>query len=200
MTYRSAQPKRKKLGWKLPLAVLSIALLVLAGLELTDKIYLFHDKKVPVTIPSTKPVTAPEVNDKKTDTKSTPSTTSGGAESSASATPKSPQASTPDTKAPLVAPYGVFVSNHFPGRNGSPSKEESLCNSTPGASCYMEFRNTTSGETTRLASQTINSQGSTSWSWDAKILPNGKWQVTAVAVRGAEIKKTSDPILLEVSL
>jgi hypothetical protein len=98
----------------------------------------------------------------------------------------------------LVAPYGSFVSNHHPGQNGASTTEESLCNTTPGASCYIKF---TQGNIVKsLPTQTTDASGATIWDWNIGQagLSSGSWQVTAVASLGSQSKTTSDPTTLEV--
>jgi hypothetical protein len=107
----------------------------------------------------------------------------------------------PDTEAPLTEPYGNFVSNHKPNLGGSPTpnSEESVCNTTPGASCQIFF---VKGSTTKsLPVRTADSGGAAYWSWTLKEigLEAGTWQVSAKATLGNQTKSGSDVIPLEVS-
>lgn len=108
-----------------------------------------------------------------------------------------PQAAA-DTPSVVDAPYGAFVSNHFPGANGSPNNEVSACNTTPGATCYIEF---TKGSIVKtLPAKAIDSTGAVSWSWNISDagLSSGKWQIKAIAQAGDSTKTTTDPIDLTI--
>ncbi len=99
----------------------------------------------------------------------------------------------------LVAPWGVFVSNHRPGENGTPTMENSSCNTSPGASCYIKFTN---GDKTRtLPSQTTDANGSAIWSWDVTNagFTTGSWQITAIATLNGQTKSTTDtqPLVIQ---
>lgn len=101
----------------------------------------------------------------------------------------------------LIPPYGTFVSDHHPslsGANNTPSTELSTCTTSPGASCYIKF--TKEGEVKRLATQTTDGSGSTSWHWDVSQagLSAGTWYITAVATQGDQTKTTNDTFKLEV--
>jgi hypothetical protein len=94
----------------------------------------------------------------------------------------------------LLEPSGNFVSNHHPNLGGSPapSAEQSVCNTTPGASCYIKF---TKGDITKtLASQATDGNGSTYWNWDIKDsgFTEGSWQITATATLNGLTKSTTD--------
>lgn len=104
-----------------------------------------------------------------------------------------------DTSATLVAPSGTFVSNHSPGQNGSPLTEVSVCNSTPGATCQIQFTN---GSVTKsLPAQVTDRSGSTYWNnWTAASigLIAGSWQVKATATLGSQTLSTTDQMNLVV--
>ena|SRR5579859_7734742 len=109
-------------------------------------------------------------------------------------------ASSPTTNQPLKAPSGTFVSNHKPSLSGSsaPSQEQSVCNTTPGANCYIQF---TKGNVTKtLPVQTVNSSGSAYWTWDVQSagFSVGSWQVTAIASANGQTMTTQDSQPLEV--
>lgn len=100
--------------------------------------------------------------------------------------------------ATLQTPFGTFVSNHRPNL-GSSSSEESVCITTPRASCYIEFTN---GNTVKqLPVQTADASGSVYWSWDVKQagLGAGKWQIKAVASLNGQTKNAQDNLGLDVS-
>ena len=90
----------------------------------------------------------------------------------------------------LLAPFGSFVSNHNPSlSNSSKSYELSTCETTPGASCYIEFTNS-AGHNIVLPAQTANSQGVVSWGWSvsSKGFTIGSWSITAVATLNGQTK------------
>lgn len=121
---------------------------------------------------------------------------SGGTDSN-----KSNSSSAPNTSATLLAPTGSFVSNHRPSlsSNGSPSSEQSVCNTTPGATCEIQF--TKGIETKKLSAQTADSNGSTYWNWDVNSagITEGKWQITAYATLNGKTLSTVDAMALEVA-
>lgn len=128
------------------------------------------------------------------------STKSGSGSSSPSSSTTSSQptsaktapAATPAKGAGPAQPTGPFVSNHTPGQNGSPTTEISNCNTTPGATCFIEFTN---GSTTKqLAPQATDGNGSTSWSWDigSAGLTSGSWKITAIATLNGKTSSASD--------
>lgn len=113
----------------------------------------------------------------------------------------------PDNAAPsvtntqeLIPPSGTFVSNHRPNLDGSPapSKVQSVCNTSPGAACYIEFKGP--GGIKKLPTRTAGDDGSTIWTWDIKVagFSEGAWTVTAVASLNGRTKNTTDPIKFEV--
>jgi hypothetical protein len=139
-----------------------------------------------------------------------PSTASKGLPSTASSTPevKNPTtsdtskfpASTADSNPPLLDPTGTFVSNHRPSLSGSKEQlsEQSVCNTTVGATCYIKL---TRGSTVKtLASQTIGANGTAYWSWNVSDsgLTEGTWTVEAIATLNGQSKTAQDPIDLVV--
>ncbi|MGH7156938.1 MAG: hypothetical protein ACREGG_02410 [Candidatus Saccharimonadales bacterium] len=191
--------KKSRLNKKIILASTIVALIVvIAILELTNTTHLFHKQKVPAVIPShSNSATTPKNNQS--------TAQSGSLTPSTPATTKS-SSSTGGSNAALVAPFGDFVSNHNPGAldsngNPTPTSETSVCDTTPGATCYIKFTNTDGGQTTQLASQTVNGDGSTSWYWDATTdahLTKGQWRVTAIATLNGQSKSTDDPTNLTI--
>lgn len=176
------------------LLLLAVAFIVL---ELTNTINVFRSQSVPAVIPTHSPSSLKSSG-------SQSSSQAGSAGSSSSST-KSTLPSANSSSALLIAPYGDFVSNHNPGApdqsgNPTPTSETSVCETTPGASCYIRFTNS-NGQTTQLPSQTTGSDGSTSWSWDVKKdanLTKGAWRITAVATLSGQTKSTSDSAELTV--
>jgi hypothetical protein len=111
------------------------------------------------------------------DDKQAPS--SGGFTSSGSSASSSSPSN--GTGQPPLTPTGPFVSNH--GSSSHPATtENSVCNTTPGASCYIEF---TMGNTTiKLQAGTADSNGSVYWNgWNVNDqgFTSGSWTITAVA-------------------
>jgi hypothetical protein len=106
----------------------------------------------------------------------------------------------PLPQAPLQEPSGAFVSNHRPSLGASPklTTVESVCNTTPGAKCYIRF---TKGNLTRtLPTKTADKNGVALWTWsvkDAK-LTQGVWKITAFAELNGQTKSATDAINLEV--
>ena len=100
----------------------------------------------------------------------------------------------------LKAPDGTFVSNHRVSLSGSPQQksEQSVCNTTPGATCYIKL--TKDSITKTLKEQTTDSSGATYWSWniDDAGLTVGTWQVSAIAILNGQTKTTPDGIDLVV--
>jgi hypothetical protein len=131
-------------------------------------------------------------------TKSQKSTT-GQANTPSSANSTKLQGSTAATSAVLEPPFGTFVSNHRPGQNGSPTAEQSTCNTTPGATCDIQFTNA-SGITKSLGAEVTDANGAVYWSWDINggTLAPGSWHITAVVKLNGQTKTASDPTPLEV--
>lgn len=94
-------------------------------------------------------------------------------------------------------PFGNFVSNHGPG-NGLPTQEKSTCNTTPGATCYIQF--TMGSLTKKLDAQTTDSSGAVYWTWDVKNagFSEGSWQITAIATLNGQTSATQDQIPMKV--
>ncbi len=188
---------------KLIIGVVVLVVLVLVVLELTNTTHFFH--KASDVIPSTSPTITSSSGTKSANGSSTATsntstnTTNTTTNTTTSTNPKtgSPTAST----APLLAPFGTFVSDHHPNLSGSPapSAEQSVCNTTPSATCYISFTN--NGVTKSLATQTADNNGSTYWSWDVNKngLSAGDWTVTAYATLNGVTSSTKDPQTLDVS-
>lgn len=180
-------------------AVLAALLAVLAVLELTNTTHLLHKQKVPAVIPST-PRSSSSANNQK-------STGSSTAQTGSPSTPSSEKTpSYTNNGQELIAPFGNFVSNHAPGTldysgKPTPTAETSACNTTPGASCYIKFTYTDTGQTTQLSPQTVDANGSAIWNWDTSKdahLTSGTWQITAVATLNGQSKTTDDPTKLTI--
>lgn len=188
--------KRSKL--KLVLSILLVIVLLLIGLELTNKTYIFHKRKA---ISGT-------IRTSTIDSGSSQAEQSS-ANNAAGSTKLSDKTGTGPTQAPSnpssakleASPYGTFVSNHHPSLSGKdhPSSEQSVCVTSQGVTCYIEFRN---GDVVKsLPKQTTNAEGSTSWSWDVKEagFTTGTWKITVIAGSNGKQLSTTDQINLEVA-
>jgi hypothetical protein len=147
------------------------------------------------TIPYSVPAQSNKTSSPKTSTPNTTPTTTSNLPANSS------QTSTSETQALTVPPSGTFVSNHKPSLSGSttPSEEQSTCNTIPGASCYIEFTNS-SNQTKTLPAQIADGSGSVLWNWDVQQagFTTGQWQITAIASLGGVTKSTTDSLYLEV--
>jgi hypothetical protein len=178
----------------------TICAVVIIGVVVFALVAHDRNKKTAVIIPSTNSTNyaSPKNNSKKTSSSnSSPAQTTT---SSGTGQDKSAEPSTPSSNAQLIAPSGVFVSNHKPSLSGSSvyQQEQSVCNTTPGATCYIEF---TQGTTTkRLVTQTVNSQGATYWTWDINQagLSQGSWAISAIATLNTQTMSAQDSTMLEV--
>lgn len=96
----------------------------------------------------------------------------------------------------ILGPSGSFISNHSPNLNGSPapSAEESVCNGTPGAKCYIQFTNSEDGVVFKLPEKSLDINGAAYWQWDVKNnnLKQGVWHIVAFSTLGDQIKSTQD--------
>jgi hypothetical protein len=191
--FRTKSHRKKPFVFFILLLLLAAAVLLV--LELTNTTHLFHKQKVPAIIPVAVHKTP------LTQRQTTVSTSTSGSSQASTQSPKQlPAASgtNSDTTQAVVQPYGSFVSSHTPGQNGSSTAEASSCFTSPGASCYIQFSNDGTGVITKLPAQITGGDGSTSWSWDAKILTSGEWTVTAVASQNGQSSSTTDGVKLEV--
>ncbi len=122
-------------------------------------------------------------------------------DSSANKQPNTSNSQTQPNGASLIKPYGTFVSNHAPSlknENGVPSAEQSICQGTPGANCYISF--TKNGSVKNLPIQKLDSSGSTQWNWDVKKsgFNVGEWKITAVSTLNGKTYSTTDALNLSV--
>ena len=194
--YKAAKRSKRlatlKKWWFLGLLLFLVGVLV--ALEFTNTTYLFHRRKaVSGLVPSTSPQSSTKSSDKST----TPSNNSSTSQNSSSQSTKN-QGSTSGTE--LTAPFGTFVSNHRPNLDGSPapSQEQSVCQTTPGASCYIKF---TSGNIVKaLPAQTVDQNGQVIWNWDVNQagFTEGSWKITAIATLNGTTKTTDDSLALEI--
>jgi hypothetical protein len=150
-------------------------------------IALTRHKSGPV-IPSTNPLAAAASNTHSSSSTNSPAATQSptGADAAASSGP------------PPVVPSGNFVSNHHPG-GGNPTSEASTCNTTAGATCYIQF---TKGSTVKkLNTETTDARGAAIWYWDVNTagLSSGSWIITAVATLNGQTKTANDaqPLIVQ---
>lgn len=176
----------RKFGKKSIIIILAIVLLAGAG----TAYFLMHKTKAVIPASTN---SSSKAKDSSSSDKNTPS----GNRSTAQ---PSPPKNTPPSSAVLKAPFGTFVSNHHPSLSGttSPSTEESTCNTTPGATCYIEF--TKESTVKQLPAATADSSGAVSWNWDVKQagLTVGTWQIKAIASLNGQTKSAQDSLALEV--
>lgn len=184
-------------------AIVVAIVLVIGILELTNTIHWFRDQKATSgTIPAIHQTAKPSTNTKQNRNQSSP-TGAGSGSSSGSISSTSPSSSTsqqktaPQGPAPIT-PYGNFVSNHNPTLSGSLSNEESVCNTTPGAICYITF--TQNGVIKKLPAETADSNGSVFWTWNVGSagFTTGNWQITAYATLNEQTVSAQDKIELNV--
>jgi hypothetical protein len=185
-------PKRYTSRKSKILLATSVACLLVIGilaLELTNTTHFFHKEKQ----------TSASSFTKGEPTGGTAKNNGALSDSGGSSVTTSPKGTTSSGSTRLIAPSGNFVSNHHPGENGSPTNEESVCNTTPGAQCSISF---TKGSVTKsLPVKTADSGGATFWEWspDSIGLSPGTWHVSATASLGAKTLSTKDATELEVA-
>jgi hypothetical protein len=184
-------PKLTKAWWIIiGLVIAGMAVLLL---ELTDTTHLLHKPKaVSGTIPSVPSSSGARASVGQP--QSGPSNSSAGNNEASQKTSSSPG----NINATLLPPSGTFISNHHPGENGTSTKEESVCDTTPGATCIIKL--TQGSAVKQLAAQTADSNGSAYWSWDINLagLTSGSWQVSAVATLNSQSQTSTDSLNLEV--
>jgi len=180
--------KKIKLSKK-ALILTGLAAVVLAGILF----FVFHNPKSSITIPSTSPPTSARASssDKQP-------AVPGNSSNATSGNTSDKSTASPSAGSTLIEPYGTFVSNHHPGQNGLPTGEQSVCNTTPGATCYIQF--TKDSVTKKLDTQTADPNGATYWTWDVKQagFDAGSWQITAIASLNGQTKTANDALTLEV--
>jgi hypothetical protein len=166
--------------------------IVLAVLELTNVIHLLHKSPLPPVIPVDTSQAGKTDSSQPTAVQPSPPPSDKTTGNIGSTKSESGSTAEPDNNLALKPPFGSFVSNHDPGANGSPTREESVCITTPGATCYIKFTNGTS--TTKLPQKITNDEGVASWSWDVKDanFTKGEWKITAVATLSGKSKTSED--------
>ena len=100
-------------------------------------------------------------------------------------------------------PSGTYVSNYHPSIN---TEEYSSCSTTPGATCTIRFKNTSTGITKQLTPVVATASKSaedgvaewSSWTPASIGLSAGDWQVTATATLGGNSASTASTLILDV--
>lgn len=182
----------KKSYTRIALILIAIAVVIVGLLEVTNTTHVFHKAKLTVsTINSTHPS----------------STTAH----SSSKSPAQPNVSSPPSNqidkntnlaAPTsssgtgpVTPTGTFISNHQPSLGAQPNRaqENSVCVTTPGATCYIEF--TQGSAINKLQAETTDINGAAYWTWDVSKdagFTTGTWQVAAIATLNGKTATGTD--------
>jgi hypothetical protein len=177
----------KKSKKKLFFVPLLIILLIVASFSVIHLRSVHKAQKTSGSIPTAKKV------DTRVKKSSNTSSNTGSSSESTTAVNNQKMPGAVAASGTLVAPSGSFVSNHHPGKNGTSSQVESVCTTTPGATCFISFEK--DGVVKKLDEQTVDGSGSAIWDWDTKggTLSSGNWQITAVASLNGETKTTVDP-------
>lgn len=100
----------------------------------------------------------------------------------------------------LVSPHGNFVSSHKVSLSAmKDAKLESICNTTPGASCIIEFKK--DGVTRALSTRTANNNGNVTWNWSPQEINigQGSWKIVVTAQFAGRSTTVTDLQNLEVS-
>ncbi len=127
------------------------------------------------------------------------SNTPGGSPVASSKEGSSSAVQTSDSSAAPDTPSGAFVSNESVTLSGDRSRINSLCTTTAGAKCTIQF--TKDGVTKSLPDTVANSTGHVVWSWtttDIGLTP-GIWKITAIASLNNKTTAANYPLNLEVS-
>jgi hypothetical protein len=199
MGQRIYKSKKKSLNNRQNLKKAGLILVALVTLlfllEVTNTTHMLHKQKAETPV-----ISAAGTLDKGMASSSNPSSQSQNqttdnpkSSGSNSATPPSQTGTSPPK-----APYGNFVSNHSPGKNGSPTYEQSACNTTPGANCTITFSKDSISKS--LPAKIVDSNGSVIWGWTPSQigLSSGSWKITATATLNGQPVSTDDQIPLEV--
>jgi hypothetical protein len=180
------------------LAVLLGIVVLLTALEVTNTTSFFHKERVKQI--ENVPTAGQQAKGPKEDVGD--SGPQGAASSSQSQTVLSNNdKNTATATMTLQTPSGNFVSNHHPNISGNPApnQEQSVCNTTVGATCQIIF---TSGNLSKsLSAKTTDHSGSAYWSWSLQEvgLSAGSWKIQAKATLGSQTQIATDALTLEVA-
>jgi len=207
--YKNAKVPGKgiKKWWIVTLIIGIVTIFIV--LELTDTTYIFHKHNISSTIPVTSPTSDKIPSSSPPQTTTTPTNPNTQPSSNSSPSTSTPLDTTQNTSTNslnskstnasngtvLVAPWGQFVSSHSAVQDSS---EQSACNTTPGASCFIQF---TQGSNIRvLPTKTADNNGSVIWNWNlgSANITSGSWKITAISTLSGQSKSTSDATTLEV--
>jgi len=209
------QSKKNKGFLKLPvlLGLIVVVFIVSLGtLQLTHTIHLFGPAKVKSGTIKASPQSAPATNS----TKQHPAnSSSAGTSSSVSPKQSSTITSSQNTisatsssgssganqpaqegSGTLISPWGDFVSDH---NTAYGSSEESVCNTSPGATCFIQF---TQGATVeKLPTEVANNSGSVYWNWQvtSNNFNTGNWQIEAITTLNGQTQTATDKLFLDIS-
>ena len=173
----------------------SIGILILAIFVITKRHTTSYIKAVGQTNNGSSSTSLQSKINPKTNTATSTSSSNNSSGTSSTSSSASPSSAT------LTTPTGSFVSNHSPSLSNSRlDTEQSICNTTPGASCNVVFTNTSDNSTVSLGSKLANANGVVNWTWTLQSvgLTQGSWNIKAVASLNQQTKSASDPLLLNV--
>ncbi len=180
------QKRKRRLNRKVWLSAIALLILIVV------LVFALRSPKKVSTIPSTNPVTS--TSNSSTSNPPTNSSSQNSSSPSPAQTTKSssnPPVSTSGSGP--ITPYGNFVNAHSVG---TASSMYSVCNTSAGATCYIQFTN---GSLVRkLDVLPTDSNGATYWYWNTSSLSSGSWTVTAVATLNGQTKTANDSLPLEV--
>lgn len=187
--------------------ILLTALLVGAIAVVLGFIYWPSQKKVSI-IPSSSPSSSSSnkgaaANSTQSPNSNAPSSSGQSAEGSSPGASNNAKASgspaSSSSSSSLITPWGDFISSQNASTSSSGTTEVSVCNTSPGATCYIQFTNGNS--IYKLAVETANSNGAASWTWNVKNsgLSPGQWQISAVASFNNLTKTGTTTEILNVS-
>ncbi|SRR6266567_2921838 len=181
-----------------------LALLVLLILVLgfgSWRLFYHHTKKI--TVIQTTESAAPTVNTPKTQpTTSSPSSSRSAPPINTTKSHQTAGSTSPSTtsNSPPAKPSGTFVSNHNPDLSGTApyGTEDSVCITSPGATCYIEFSN--NGDIKKLPAQVADANGVCHWTWNVQQagFSQGSWTITTIATLNSQSINTQDNNPFEV--
>jgi hypothetical protein len=175
-------------------ALVILGILVLGALTIFGIRFVRHNRDTAASATNNTHIAATAKNGKSTNSPQPPATQ----------TNKSPTSSTANNQAnqPLQSPglLSTFASTHTASLS-APTRENTTCVTTPGASCLVEFQQ---GSTTKsLPAQTTDSSGSAYFFWtpnqnNLKLTP-GNWTILLKVTLGGSSKTAQDSTQLQVT-
>lgn len=165
---------------------LYITVVIVALVAIGSGIEYYHRQKTSQNTPTT--ITNNSSSPANTSPDKTPVTNTNSGSPMASSSPGE-----------LATPTGTFVSNHRPSlTNVDLAKEESVCNTTPGATCEIAFSK--DGTQRSLGAKTVNTSGVTIWDWTPSSLnlTTGSWQIDVTVSLNGKTKSAVDATALMV--